>query len=49
MLKKAEIEANNSKPAEDDPAEEKHNLKTKDQRINSPETGFFARRQEKTR
>ncbi len=29
--KKAEIEANNSKPAEDDPAEEKHNLKTKDQ------------------
>ncbi len=39
--KKAEIEANNSKPAEDDPAEEKHNLKTKDQRINSPETGFL--------
>ena len=39
--KKAEIEASNSKPAEDDPAEEKHNLKTKDQRINSPETGFL--------
>ena len=34
--KKAEIETNNSKPAE-----EKHDLKTKDQRINSPETGFL--------
>ena len=39
--KKAEIEANNSKPAENKPAEEKHDLKTKDQRINSPETGFL--------
>lgn len=39
--KKAEIEASNSKPAENKPAEEKYDLKTKDQRINSPETGFL--------
>lgn len=39
--KKAEIEASNSKPAENKPAKEKHDLKTKDQRINSPETGFL--------
>ena len=39
--KKAEIKASNSKPAENKPAKEKHDLKTKDQRINSPETGFL--------